>query len=250
MSDTICKNCEQVIDQNFCANCGQKKYKRIDRKYLMDEVQYLAIHTNKGFFYSIKNILKNPGKTAHEFIVGNRVNHYKPIGLAFILSGLSTFISFKFLNFKEMMAQSYQQMGIPEQTENPILAWITSYMSLFSLALLPIFAIFTYLVFRKWGQNFFEHIVMNAFFQCYYTLFTILLIYPLLYFFRDNASLFLNTTLISTLVVPLLLMWFYKGFYPEKPWLNIILKVILFFALFGISYFVIALCLGIISRLL
>ena len=249
MSDNICKNCDLVIEQNFCANCGQKKYKRIDRKYLIDEVQYVAIHTNKGFFYSIKNILKNPGKTARDFVDGNRVNHYKPIGLAFILSGFSTFISFKFLNFKEMLAKSYTQMGIPEHTANPILTWITSYMSLFSLALLPIFAIFTYIVFKKWGQNFFEHIVMNAFFQCYYTLITILLIYPLLYFSKDNISLFLNITLVSTLIVPLLLMWFYKGFYPEKSWLGIVGKVILFFVLFILSYFIFALCLGIISRL-
>ncbi len=57
-----CLNCNHPIIDNFCSNCGQKKFKRIDRKYLIDEVQYLVVHTNKGFFYSIKNILKNPGK--------------------------------------------------------------------------------------------------------------------------------------------------------------------------------------------
>lgn len=59
-----CLNCSRPITENFCSNCGQKKYKRIDRKYLIDEVQYLAVHTNKGFFYSIKNVARNPGKTA------------------------------------------------------------------------------------------------------------------------------------------------------------------------------------------
>ncbi|MFN3020428.1 hypothetical protein ACK1KB_05475 [Chryseobacterium sp. TY3] len=59
-----------------------------------------------------------------------------------------------------MITKSYTQMGIPEHIVNPILTWITSYMSLFSLALLPIFAILTYIVFKKWGNNFFEDIVM------------------------------------------------------------------------------------------
>lgn len=71
----ICKNCQNTITENFCGNCGQKRFKRIDKKYVFDEIQYLALHTNKGFFYSIKKILRNPGKTAKEFI------HFKHIFL-------------------------------------------------------------------------------------------------------------------------------------------------------------------------
>ena len=57
-----CKNCGTLITGNFCNNCGQKKYKRIDKKYLIDEFQYTILHTNKGFFYTVKNLFKNPGK--------------------------------------------------------------------------------------------------------------------------------------------------------------------------------------------
>ena len=88
-----CKNCGAIVSSNFCGDCGQKNFHRIDKKYLTDELQYIFLHTNKGFFYSIKKILRNPGKTAKEFIEGSRVNHYKPIMLTFLLSGISTFIS-------------------------------------------------------------------------------------------------------------------------------------------------------------
>lgn len=57
----------------------------------MDEIQYTFLHTNKGLLYSIKHILKNPGNTAREFIDGNRVNHYKPILLTFLLGGIAGF---------------------------------------------------------------------------------------------------------------------------------------------------------------
>jgi hypothetical protein len=53
-----CKNCGTLITANFCSNCGQKKYKRIDKKYLIDELQYTVLHTNKGFFYSVKKFLE------------------------------------------------------------------------------------------------------------------------------------------------------------------------------------------------
>jgi len=69
--ENICLNCIDPITENFCSNYGQKKYKSTDRKYLIDELQYSVIHSTKGFFYSIKNSIKNPGKTAKEFIDGN-----------------------------------------------------------------------------------------------------------------------------------------------------------------------------------
>ena len=77
--ENTCQNCNNLIVENFCSNCGQKKFKRIDKKYVFDEIQYTLLHTNKGLFYSIKKLLRNPGKTAREYIEGNRVNHYKPI---------------------------------------------------------------------------------------------------------------------------------------------------------------------------
>ena len=117
--EATCLNCNTEIAQNFCANCGQKKYKRIDRKYIWDEVQYSTVHMNKGFFYSLKNTLKNPGKTARTFIDGNRVNHYKPIALAFILSGISAFIAYKMVGLGEltekvnaMQTQDVEQLNV------------------------------------------------------------------------------------------------------------------------------------------
>lgn len=223
--DHTCKNCTNDIELNFCSHCGQKKYKRIDRKYLIDEVQYIAIHTNKGFFYSIKKILKNPGQTARDFIEGNRVNHYKPIYLAFVLSGLSTFIAYNIIDFNSMIVKYYTELGLPMTNSSQILAKLSNYNSILSLLLIPIFAIFTRLMFRKEGQNYYEHVIMNAFFQCFYTIIYIFT-YPLLYIFKDNAgsfSLILNGLL---LITPLLSVWFYKGFYPKMTIGKIFLKVI------------------------
>ena len=51
VSENSCRNCNQNIVQNYCSNCGQKRYKRIDRSYIWEEIQYTTIHTNKGFLY-------------------------------------------------------------------------------------------------------------------------------------------------------------------------------------------------------
>lgn len=54
-----CLNCGNPVMDNYCSNCGQKKFKRIDKKYIWDELQYTVFHTNKGFLYSIKNTQKS-----------------------------------------------------------------------------------------------------------------------------------------------------------------------------------------------
>jgi hypothetical protein len=122
-----------------------KKYKRIDRKYLIDELQYNVLHTNKGFFYSLKKILRNPRKTAKEFIEGSRVNHYKPILLTFLLSGISAFISFKFLDTTRIMKEYYTSLKMPETTSNNLMTFLSSYNSLIMLISIPVISIITYL---------------------------------------------------------------------------------------------------------
>lgn len=231
-----CQNCNRPILENFCSNCGQKKYKRIDRKYLIDELQYSVIHTNKGFFYSVKNIILNPGKTARNFIDGNRVNHYKPILLAFVLSGISAFLSFKVLNFNEKMHYIYAENNIPESLMRDLMAILSSYSSLMMLLFIPIISIITVLVFRKWGQNYYEHIVMNAYIQSCYSIFTIILVYPLLYFFRHDIKAFTSISMYSMFAISIIMIWFYKGFYREKTFNAILLRMLLFLALGFILY--------------
>lgn len=233
-----CKNCGTLITGNFCSNCGQKKYKRIDRKYLIDELQYTVLHTNKGFFYSVKKILRNPGKTAKEFIEGSRVNHYKPILLTFLLSGISTFISFKFLDTTRIMKEYYASLKMPETTSNNVMTFLSSYNSLIMLISIPIISIITYLLFRKWKTNYYEHIIMNAYIQCFYLLFNILFLYPILFFLKDgNLGLFMTVTMVSMLSIPVIMVWFYKDFFPERSIGDVIVKVV-FFVIIGLFLYV------------
>lgn len=237
-----CKNCNEIIERNFCANCGQKKYKRIDKKYIWDEVQYTFLHANKGLLFSVKNILKNPGKTAREFIDGNRVNHYKPILLAFLLSGISAFLSYKILHMEEAVGAAFEgNKRVNMKAMESFMEFSSHYYSLIMLALVPLFALTTFIPFRKWGQNYYEHIVMNAYFLSFYTLINIILVYPIIFFFKHSSkeNIF-NISSFVMLLVPVMLVWFYKGFYPDKQLKSIIIKILAVVGLFLACYIVIS----------
>lgn len=235
MAET-CHNCSALITGNFCINCGQKKYKRIDKKYIWDELQYTLFHTNKGFLYSIKKILSNPGKTAMEFINGNRVNHYKPILLVFILSGIATFISYKLLKLKEVMNDYFTQKNINSNQMGDFMNFLSSYTSIIMLLMIPLFALTTWIAFKKWGHNYYEHLVMNAYILSFYTLISIIFIYPVMYIFRHSPNVFFLITQISILLVPFILFWFFKEFYKNKPIKSIVLKVLAVIGLTIVGY--------------
>lgn len=231
-----CLNCNELITGNFCSNCGQKKYKRIDRKYIWDEIQYTLLHTNKGFLYSVKKILKNPGKTAKEFVEGNRVNHYKPILLAFVLSGISAFISLKIVGLNAIMKDILSKKGMYSDFMNDVISFSSSYNSLIMLMLIPVFALLTKLVFSKWGHNYYEHVVMNSYILSFYMLFNIILYYPLLFAVRNNIGLFELLSFGNLLIIPLIMIWFYNYFYPEATLKSIILRILLLLAILFVGY--------------
>ena len=245
--ENICKNCNQIITENFCANCGQKKYKKIDKKYIWDELQYTVFHTNKGLLYSIKNILKNPGKTSKEFIDGNRVNHYKPILLVFVLSGIATFISFKILNLKEVMSAYFSQQHINSNFMSDLISFMSSYNSILMLLYIPLFAITTKIAFRKWGHNYYEHIVMNAYILSFYTLISIIFVYPIMFFFRHSPTAFYNITQFSILLFPVILVLFFKEFYKEKTLKSVILKVFGVLGLTILGYLIFIILAGVVG---
>lgn len=248
-----CPNCNKAIIENFCGNCGQKKFKRIDKKYVLDEVQYSLIHTNKGFLYSAKKILRNPGKTAYEFVYGNRVNHYKPLLLVFLLSGISAFISFKIIGLDKIMSDYYTSQHMNSKLMSDVQTFMSSYNSFIMLMLIPIISVFTKLALRKWGQNYYEHIIMNAYALSFYTFITILFLYPIMFVLRTNVNAFTIFTSVGTLTMPFMFVWFYKGFYPEKSLKTIIGKVLIIIGLILLAYIIlimIAVVIGIVAAII
>jgi Protein of unknown function (DUF3667) len=230
-----CTHCANLHEGNFCNYCGQKKFHRIDRKYIWDEVQYTLIHFNKGFLYSIKSIAKNPGKTARSFVDGDRVNHYKPISLAFVLAGISAFLSIKVIKLYKAME------ALPIESNNTdfmksLMHYNIEYNSFFMLAFAPLVAIFTWFVFKKWGNNYYEHVVMNAFGVSLYLIFNILILYPILYFFKDDYGILNTVSFSSFLLIPIYMGWFFKGFYPETSLKTIILRILFLIFLLLVAY--------------
>lgn len=240
MENNTCSNCGNTNVENFCAACGQKKYRRIDRKYLWEELQYTFLHVNKGFLFSIKSIIKNPGKTAKDFLDGHRVNHYKPILLAFVLAGISSFISLKMLNYEEIMLNSYStpNQAASKNFAKEFMNFTSNYNSFLMMLFIPFMALFTKLSFNSKGHNYYEHVIMNTYGQSAYILLMIFFFYPIFFFLKDDPSTIISLSFISYLFVPALMFWFYKNVYSDMSSGSIIVRILAIVGLTIISYII------------
>lgn len=236
----ICRNCSEEIILNFCGNCGQKKAKRIDRNYIKDEIQYTVLHMNKGFLYSIKKILKAPGKTAKEFVEGNRVNHYKPILLVFVVAGISAFLTNTLIHPEEIMNRLYELQGgkIP-QFQIKFNTFIFKYQAFIMLLSVPFMAFFAWLAFKKWGYNYYENVVITAFSLVCLQSLTILIVTPLQFLLKDNLNLFMIIpTIVSFLLMLGVFIWFYIDLYNDKSKADVILRLMLLGVLLLIGFII------------
>ncbi|RZJ98895.1 MAG: DUF3667 domain-containing protein [Flavobacterium sp.] len=184
---------------------------------------------NKGFLYSIKKILRGPGKTAREFVEGNRVNHYKPILLVFVVAGISAFLTNTLIHPEEVMQRYYETQG----TEVPkfmhlLMHIMLKYQAILMLLSVPFMAFFTWIAFRKWGYNYYENIVITAYSLVCLQVLTTLIVTPLQFFLKGNLDLFMKVpTTISYLLMFGIFPWFYLDLYNTKNAGEVIMRLFL-----------------------
>ena len=156
-----CQNCNQDITNNFCSNCGIPTHlEKIDRNYALKEFVNL-FGFEKGFLYTIKELLLRPAETTHTYLSKNRHKYTKPLTFLLATSALYTLLV-HYLHadsvLVEKMAKTNQnlhgQSGLQWMQDNYGYANILS--GIFTAYFLKKF-------FKKYNYNFYE-IVVHLFF--------------------------------------------------------------------------------------
>ncbi|WP_207496950.1 DUF3667 domain-containing protein [Aridibaculum aurantiacum] len=134
--------------ENYCSRCGQPyQTKQITLHGLLHEVFHLFTHLDKGFGYTLKQLLTAPGHMQRRYIEGDRFRHQKPFSTFFIcatIAALSRYWIFKAL---------YKYYNIGSITEA---TFFHEYMVLLHIVLLPIYALIAYLFFYRSKYNYAE----------------------------------------------------------------------------------------------
>ena len=144
----VCNACGSSGAGNYCSNCGQAyRIKRITLGALLHDIFHLFTHLDKGFGYSLKQLIVAPGAMQRAYINGERSRHQKPFSMFFICATVTALSRYWIFRALEM----YYKVGNSSEAN-----FFHEYMVLVHVALMPVFILLIYLFFYKSGYNYAE----------------------------------------------------------------------------------------------
>ncbi len=210
MAEKNCLNCGEELFKRYCANCGQSSATQ----------RFTTLHptgsSSKGgsifdipFLFTLKELAIRPGHSVREFLEGERVQHAKIYPLLIIFLLVDNFI----LNHTDFqMSNLSQDSG---NIINLLMDLRKSNPKLFLLSIIPVQAVLTRLLFAGSGQNFVEHLYLNAY-RTIGAFFISILFSISTAFTHDIKTLLMINTF---LIIPRLMydFWFYLQYFSTFP---------------------------------
>lgn len=143
-----CVNCGADGTGKYCTNCGNSYgVKRITTPAILHDVFHFFTHLDKGFGFTLKRLILAPGIMQREYIEGFRSRHQKPFSMFFICASVTALLRY-WINLSLIGYYHGENLG---ETN-----FFHQYMVLLHSALLPLYALVTYLVFYKSKYNYAE----------------------------------------------------------------------------------------------
>lgn len=160
-----CVNCGTEVEGKYCSVCGQRlTVKRITFKEGWHDF-WARIYGFDGMFpRTLKDLTLRPGFAAREFIRGNRIRYYGPVGYYFfIITLFLLLLSIIGLNYVDYLKAMQESIPIERQNSkfnNATQAWVADNIKIVAFLVVPFIAFSSrYVYFRKQGLNFLEHSV-------------------------------------------------------------------------------------------
>lgn len=154
-----CLNCETALVGKFCHSCGQKSSSvRITfSKFISHDLMHGVFHVEKGILYTLKCLLLSPGYAVRSFLSGKRVRHYNIFALFIIVIALKTVLD------AGTSDQAIFESVNSASADNKINSALNHYYKFFYFLIIPAFSIFSFLLFKRLGYYYSEHLVLNCF---------------------------------------------------------------------------------------
>jgi hypothetical protein len=164
-----CLNCNQRVKGRYCSTCGQDiETQRISARYVAYDIPTSVFSINKGFFFTLKELLTRPGHAVREFLQGKRAAHFKPLAYLFILSAATALIIQ--LSGYEVLSESRTATQGRYGTAY-VVAFFNKFPALIFCACIPLISLLSWTVFKKQGNNIWEHFILNTYLTAQYNIF-------------------------------------------------------------------------------
>jgi hypothetical protein len=231
-------------------NFPEPQIKRISSKTIGASLLSI-LNLERGIFYTIWELIKNPGAAMRRYLFTDRRGFIEPMKFLVVTIPIYLFISFTFFpdsgffaGFENGLAGNEGETANPEKQAlaRNLINIFKEYANLLLLITVPLAAIFTRILFRKYRLNFGEHLVINAFLYGFLTFASTLLLTTV--WISDD----LNSWLMFFLYV-VYTAYFLQSFFQFSWWrslgntlliylFSILITVVVFVIFMGIGFWV------------
>jgi hypothetical protein len=223
---TACVNCGVAVTSKFCAECGQPNPpKKLGLRTMWYDFQSRIIGFDGMFPRTIKDLTLRPGKASKNYVYGNRMMYYGPVGYFFLMITLWLLLaSFLNIDMKDLLSQSSSLANQPqkgtgqEQLNSLMFGLITENWKLFSFMIIPVLALVAKLFFRRSPYNLVEHAVLPLYVTGHTYWISALSLFVIKY--SEDASIMLYGSLI---IIPYYI-FASVAFYDHQSKLKVIFK--------------------------
>lgn len=218
----ICRSCGFSGTGDYCNHCGQSfTIKRISIPGLLHDILHLFTHMEKGFAYTLKQLTIAPGHMQRTYVEGKRSIHQKPFSMFFICATISALARYWILS----AIIKYYHADIVSEAK-----FFHEYMVLTYIALLPLYALITYLMFYRSKYNYAEIAVMMLYTLSFIFLASVFISLPKIFFPR------LETEFIEFPVFTIYIMITLINYFKTTPWWIVAIKsVVIMIAAFFLN---------------
>lgn len=155
-----CLNCEGSVSSKFCPECGQKTdtHRITFKHFVMHDILHGVWHFEKGILFSLREGITRPGKAGMDYISGKRIRYYNVFYLILLLIGLNLFVT----AYYEKLSHIY--LGTKEVVMTGVIKslgdFLEHYTKLLIFSFIPLFAVNSFLIFRRKKLNLSEHFII------------------------------------------------------------------------------------------
>ncbi|MEO0572421.1 MAG: DUF3667 domain-containing protein [Bacteroidota bacterium] len=175
---TKCLNCYKTISEeaSYCPSCGAGVVtERITLNKIISDVAETIFGWDNKYFFTLRSLILRPHLVLEDYVSGVRKRYVPPFTFLVIGATLMLFTFTFFLDgfmedlkaFNIQLVERYKGFGVKDldlERVDQVQAQILKYFNLVTLLLMPLYALFTYIIYHK-TYNYAEHLVFNAYVQ-------------------------------------------------------------------------------------
>src|SRR6476469_1749570 len=135
----VCKTCGASGSGKYCSACGQPfVQKRITAREMLHDVFHFFTHLDKGFGFTLKSLITQPGTMQRTFVDGDRARHQKPFSMFFICATILA-VSRYWLN---QTLVHYYHVGLTQEAN-----FFHQYMVMVQIVMMPVLMMYNIITF-------------------------------------------------------------------------------------------------------